>query len=211
MLRDPDLVIVARRVPRGWWASPPRSHLASSPPRSRTRCTGRCPGGARRHGSPTLQVFWFSGAAFAEDSEHPCSTACWCRAVDRRRHSPTASSTVMGWILTSLWRRWSAAGSGPPLRSDALLRYARVARGERVMRPYPEALWWERGIGVASRPPCFSACPTRRGRRGGAPATSSRASPWRGTPPLPGLPGERDSLQAAECGSGEAVVPGRSR
>jgi predicted transcriptional regulator of viral defense system len=137
-LAEPDLVIVARKVPHGvicllsalafhnlTTQVPHAVHLAlergATPPRL---------------AYPPLRVFWFSGAAFHEGIEEhrvdeaivrvygPEKTVADCFKFRHKLGLDVALEALR------LWRRQSGS------RVDTLLHYARIDRVERIIRPY---------------------------------------------------------------------------
>jgi len=141
-LGNPDLVAVARKVPGGvicltsalsyhelTTQIPHEVHLAlprgAEPPRLEY---------------PPLRVAWFSGAAFTEGIETPALDGVTVRVYGpektltdcfKYRHKLGLDVAVEALRLYRERR---------PIKASELLRFARICRVEKVMRPYLEAL-----------------------------------------------------------------------
>ncbi len=141
-LSNPDLVIVAHRVPQAvvCLISALAFHqLTTQIPRA-VDIALRNQSARPTLDHPPLHTFWFSGAAWSEGVEInqldgvPVRIYCPAKSVaDCFKYRRKISLSV---ALEALWLYYKRSD----FQMDSLLKYARICRVERVIRPYLEML-----------------------------------------------------------------------
>lgn len=141
-LAQPDLVVVATRIPQGVLCliSALSFHeLTTQVPHAIDVALER---GSRkpRLDHPPTRFFWFSGPAFHEGIEIHTIDGAAVRVYDPEKTIVDSfryrRQIGMDVVLEAL-KEWRARR---PKKLDRLLRYARLRRADRAMRPYLEAL-----------------------------------------------------------------------
>jgi predicted transcriptional regulator of viral defense system len=141
-LSNPDLVIVARRLPQAviCLVSALDFHGLTTQIPHTVDVALRSGSGRPALDYPPLRTFWFSGPAWSEGIEvhqvdetpvriyGPAKSVADCFKY-RRKIGPDVALEAL-----RLYRR------RPGFQVDVLLQYARICRVERVVRPYLEAL-----------------------------------------------------------------------
>lgn len=139
---DPDLVAVALKVPRGvvGLISALVFHELTTQVPHQVHLALERGSEAPRLLHPPLRLFWFSGPSFREGVEEhevdgatvrvygPEKTVADCFKYRHKIGLDVAIEALRSWC------------ERPGARPDLLLRYARIDRVERVIRPYLEAL-----------------------------------------------------------------------
>lgn len=141
-LTEPDLVTVARRVPRGviCLVSALAFHgLTTQVPHAVHLALERG-SESPRLSYPPLRVFRFTGAAFHEGIEEPTVDGTLLRIYSKEKTIADCFKfrNKLGLDLSiEALREWQRQR---PTGPDELLRYARIDRVERIVRPYLQAI-----------------------------------------------------------------------
>jgi predicted transcriptional regulator of viral defense system len=141
-LSDPDLVTVARKIPQGVICLISALHfhnITTQIPHTVSIAVNRGTE-APRLGFPPIQIFWFSGEAFAAGvEEHTIENTtirAYCAEKTLADCFKYRNKIGMDTVLEAL----NLYRDKQKPRPRKLLQYAKVCRVEKVMRPYLEAL-----------------------------------------------------------------------